>query len=146
MWFNTLYIVWKCEKWILYTTFQPLIFCSKAYVFWKLPSACRTQSQVINHWFCVPLLLVLEQATQNSKTQLFLLLKFQTRWNLSLMFCIFEKLILDRTWNTSKYSRQFLANSSSNSIIISKNSFSLKSICVRTWIFQAGRKLAFDCI
>ena len=43
---------------------------------------------------------VLERATQNSKTQWVLLLKFQTRWNSSSMVCVFEKLRLDWTWNT----------------------------------------------
>ena len=88
---------WKCEKWILYTTFQPLIFCSKAYVFWKLPSACRTQSQVINHWFCVPLLLVFEQATQNSKTRQILLLETQFCSNSNFEICIWTRLEPNKT-------------------------------------------------
>ena len=77
--------------------FKPLIFCSKAYVFWKLPSACRTQSQVINHWFCVPLLLVFEQATQNSKTRQILLLETQFCSNSNFEICIWTRLEPNKT-------------------------------------------------
>ena len=45
-------------------------------------------------------LVVLDQANRKSKTRQVLLLKFQTRWNSRSMVCIYEKLELDKTWNT----------------------------------------------
>ena len=59
----------------------------------------KFHTDVLHSTFCGPGF-ELKQATTKSKTWIVLLLKFQTRSNSSSMLCIYEKLKLDKTWNT----------------------------------------------